>query len=300
MELRQIETFLRIAELGSFSRAAEKLGYSQSAVTMQMKQLERELDVRLIDRIPRGAQLTDQGRAFAFYARELMAVSQRAVAAARIDEGDEKGMIGSLRIGGVESVSTAILPELLVRFHDQHPHVELVVRTARAEALIEDMHDNRLDLFVTMDRQMSVRGLARTLLRAEDLVFVASPALDGLPGTVSLDNLSSLPLVLTERGESYRRELELLLAERDEQLHPVVETGNTETLVHLAERSVGIAYLPRFSVAAALAAGALIELPTDIAQPSMWTQLFIHKDKLMTPPLDAFIRLVIEEMGAVA
>ena len=102
MELRQIETFLRIAELGSFSRAAEKLGYSQSAVTMQMKQLERELGVRLVDRIPRGAQLTDQGRAFAFYARELMAVSQRAVAAARIDEGDEKGMIGSLRIGGVE------------------------------------------------------------------------------------------------------------------------------------------------------------------------------------------------------
>ena len=61
MELRQIETFLAVAELGSFSRAAERLGYSQSAITMQIKQLERELGVRLFDRLPRGAQVP-QGR----------------------------------------------------------------------------------------------------------------------------------------------------------------------------------------------------------------------------------------------
>lgn len=78
MELREIETFLAIVEQGTFSKAAEKLGYSQSAVTVQIKQLEHELGARLFDRVPRGAALTEQGRAFAFHANEIAGAARAA------------------------------------------------------------------------------------------------------------------------------------------------------------------------------------------------------------------------------
>ena len=301
MELRQIETFLAVAELGSFSRAAERLGYSQSAITMQIKQLERELGVRLFDRLPRGAQLTDRGRAFAFHAQELDSCCARAAASVRVEDGADAEMVGTVRIGSVESISTAILPDLLVAFHDRYPAVELVVRTERIERLIAETLDNRLDLFVTMDRPVSVRGLTRTLLAEEDIVFACAAALAETLGTLTMDRLAEIPLVLTEHGESYRLELERQLAERDRQLHPIVETGNTETLVHLAERGVGVTFLPRLSVASSLARGELVECAVaGMQRVHMASQLFYHREKLLTPAIAAFVELLEEQFGNTA
>lgn len=295
MELRQIETFLIVAELGGFSRAAEKLGYSQSAVTMQVKQLESELGARLLDRVPRGAVLTEQGRAFAFHAREMMAEAERAVTAVRAEDDGE--ISGRLRIGSVESIATAVLPGLLARFHARHPLVEMVVSTALVEQLVDGVMDNRLDVLLTMDRELSVPHLERTLLAREDIVFAAAPELADEVGSLHLAELPDVPLVLTETGESYRHELEMQLARLDKRLHPIVETGNTEMLVHLAERGVGVAYLPRFSVEASFEAGTLVELSCDMEPVSLWNQMFIHKAKPPAPALMAFTGLVRERFA---
>lgn len=301
MELRQVETFLKVAELGSFSRAAARLGYSQSAVTMQVKQLEAELGARLFDRLPRGAQLTDRGRAFAFHAQELRSCAERAAASVRVGDPADAAMVGTVRIGSVESISTAVLPDTLVAFHARYPAVELVVRTERIERLVEGVRANRLDLFATMDRPVSLRGLSRTLLREEDIVFACAPTMARGLGPLDVERLAEIPLVLTERGESYRLELERQLAERDRQLHPIVETGNTETLVHLAERGVGVAFLPRFSVASSLERGALVELEVEgMRRVHMASQLFVHREKLLTPPIAAFAGLLQEQFANTA
>ena len=292
MELRQIETLLKIAELGSFSRAAEKLGYTQSAVTMQIKQLEHECGATLLDRMPRGARLTKQGRVFAVHAREAILALERARAAVRVASDGDADLVGTLRIGSVESVATAVLPGLLAQFHQLYPTVELVVSTARVERLAEGVLDNKLDLLLTMERPISFRHLARTLLHEEDIVFAAAPDVARTVGEVHLEGLPRLPLVLTERGESYRFELERLVEERDEQLRPIVETGNTETLVHLAERGVGVAFLPRFAVASSLEAGTLEELDSDIEPVRMWMQLFMHEAKPTSPALAAFVEML--------
>ena len=305
MELRTIETFIKVAELGSFSRAAEKLGYSQSAVTMQVQQLERELGVRLLDRVPRGAVLTEQGRTFALRAREVLAAADQAAASVQAaDPSAPEQATGTLRIGTVESVSTALLPELLVRFHARCPRVELVVRTARRNQLVEGLRDGSLDVVVTMEEKFSAAGLARTVLREEEIVFVAPPGMRRPAGTAGSDaagpdahpplalrDLVQMPFVLTERGESYRLALDRLLAEEDCELVPIVEAGNTETLVHLAERGVGCSFLPRFSVAASLAAGALELLSVDAPPVRMTSQLFVRKSSWPAAPLAAFTEL---------
>lgn len=297
MELREIETFLAVVEYGTFSRAAERLGYSQSAVTVQMRQLEQELGVRLFDRVPRGAVLTEQGRAFAFHANEIAGAvhsARRAVAAPA--EGAHE-LTGVIRLGSAESISTALLPELLISFHERCPHVQVVVSATRREHMVEGLRNNTLDLLLTMERRVCEPGIHVEALRREPVVFVAAPHLvetlrnggAGSERTCSPENLVGLPFVLTERGESYRLELDRLLAERDLAITPLVEAGNTETLVHLAERGVGVTFVPRFSAAAELSRGTLVEMSCDVPAVEMESQLLWHNRKWLAPHLVEFI-----------
>ena len=113
MELRNINTFLHIAELHSFSRTARQLGYSQSAVSSQIAQLEAELGAPLFDRVGKTVRLTDAGQTFLGYARTLLATAQQAQAALQ----PARQISGSLRIALADSVCSTFLPGLLKRYH---------------------------------------------------------------------------------------------------------------------------------------------------------------------------------------
>lgn len=297
MELRSIETFLAVIEYGTFSRAAERLGYSQSAVTVQMKQLEQELGARLFDRVPRGVQLTEQGRAFAFHANEIADAARAARASVALNGVSVHEVRGCIRLGSVESVSTALLPELLIEFHERCPRVQVVVTTDRREDMMAGLASNTIDVLLTMERHVCLSGVVCETLRHERVAFLASPAFlqgRGIGCTEKIDvaALADLPFVLTERGESYRLELDRLLAERDVAIEPLVETGNTETLVHLAERGVGVTLVPRFSAERELAAGTLVELACDMPPICMETQMLCHSRKWIAPHLAEFIDVV--------
>lgn len=93
-----------------------------------------------------------------------------------------------------------------------------------------------------------------------------------------------MPFALTERGESYRLELDRMMAERGLAIAPLVEAGNTETLVHVAERGVGVTFVPRFSAARALEHGTLVEVPCDLPSVEMESQLLWHERKWIAPP----------------
>lgn len=294
MEIRTLETFLRIVECGSFSKAAEKLGYSQPAVTMQVKQLERELGVRLFDRVPHGVRLTDEGRRLSFHANEVLAAAGQALDAVRAGGAEEGAeLTGTLRIGSVESISTALLPDVLAAFAREHPHVRLEVRATRGDYLAEYARANEIDLFFTLDRKLALSGFERTLIRAEDIVFAGVPGTFPAGRPLSPAELARLPFVLTERGESYRSELDRALAEHDCGIEPVIEAGNTETLVHLAERGVGVAFLPRYAVEASIADGRLAPVPAALEPVRMWVQLFRHREKWVTPAMAAFMELAV-------
>lgn len=296
MELREIETFLAIVEQGSFSKAAEKLGYSQSAVTVQIKQLEHELGARLFDRVPRGAVLTEQGRAFAFHANEVAGSARAAKASVASRRDEPRDIAGVLRLGSAESIATAILPEILVHYHSICPHVQVIVTTAQRGRMIEGLRNNTIDLLLTMERHVHQSGLTTRALRREQVVFVASPALldkadeNASPGRqMDARTLCGLPFVLTERGESYRLELDRALSELDLHIDPLIEAGNTETLVHLAERGVGATFVPRFSAQRELERGSLVEVATQLEPVEMETQLIHYRGKWIAPHMKMFI-----------
>ncbi|WP_313133505.1 LysR family transcriptional regulator [Anaerocolumna sp.] len=291
MELRNIATFLRVAATQNFSKAAEQLGYTQSTITIQMQQLEKELGTQLFERIGKQVNLTEQGEAFIFHANEIMRVTNTAKTFAS----DADVPTGLLRIGSVESLCTAILPELLLQFHRICPQVETIIRTATTEELIDMVKCNDIDLFFTLDQKVYGSEWVRAVQQEEDIVFVtASSHSFANKKKIDLRKIIKEPFILTEKGGSYRYELETLLAAQEMEIRPVLEIGNTETIIHLIEEGMGVSFLPLFSVEKAIKQGTLSRIQTDIPTIQMCSQLLYHKNKWVTPQMQTFVTLVQE------
>ena len=169
MELRNINTFLHIAELHSFSSAARELGYSQSAVSAQISQLETELGTPLFDRVGKTVRLTDAGQTFQSYARTLLITAQQAKAALL----PARAVSGTLRVALADSVCSTFLPDLLQQFHALCPQVELVLRTATADEMLRLLSANQIDLAYTLDQPLLLPSLTLAVNVPEPVCFVA-------------------------------------------------------------------------------------------------------------------------------
>ena len=222
MEIRNIITFVRIAELQNFSKAARQLGYSQSAVTMQIKQLEEELHAQLFDRIGKHIRLTQAG---------AEAASTRAGNSGRGAQGPEHypgagGGFGQARIGTAESLLINVLPPVIIEFSCLYPRVEVSTQTASVADLFAMVQRNEIDLLYFLDRKTNFPEWIKVAERPEPAAFVAS-AQSRLAGQrqISLERLLEEPFLLTEKGISYRYAMEQVLAESGMEIHPFLGDG---------------------------------------------------------------------------
>lgn len=292
MELRTIQTFLHVAELHSFSQAAREQGYSQSAVSAQIAQLEAELGTPLLDRVGKTVRLTEAGETFLGYARTLLATAQQAQAALQ----PTQQVRGRLRIALADSVCSAFLPDLLQRYHALCPQVELVLCTATADEMLQLLRTNQMDLAYTLDRPLAQPSFVLAVDEPEPICFVAPPD-HPLAGRedLTLEELTRQDFLLTERGMSYRDALDQCLAARRLSLRPCLEMGSAALLGQLVERGMGMSFLPEYIVRDALAAGRLARVQAPDCRIEMRRQLFYHRDKWLTPQMKRFIALVREE-----
>ena len=289
MELRTINTFLHVAELHSFSRAARDLGYSQSAVSAQIAQLEAELETPLFDRVGKTVRLTDAGQTFLVYARSLLSTAQQARAALQ----PTRQVRGTLRVALADSLCSAFLPDLLQRYHALCPQVELVLRTATADEMLRLLSSNLIDFAYTLDEPIVAPSITIALDEPEPIWFVA-PADHPLAKAenVPLEALTRQEFLLTERGMSYRDALDQRLAARGLALRPYLELGSAALLCQMVERGMGLSYLPAYIARPALAAGRIARLDVPECALTMRRQLFYHSDKWLTPPMKALMELV--------
>ena len=196
MELRTVNTFLHIAELHSFSRTARQLGYSQSAVSSQIAQLEAELGTPLFDRVGKTVRLTDAGQTFLGYARTLLETAQQAQAALQ----PAQQVRGSLRIALADSVCSTFLPGLLQRYHARCPQVELVLHTASSDEMLQLLSTNQVDLVYTLDQPLLQPALVLAADVPEPVCFIAPPQHPlAQERSVPLDILPRQEFLLTER-----------------------------------------------------------------------------------------------------
>ena len=291
MELRQIQSFIMITQEGSFSKAAEILGYSQSAITVQIRLLENELGLKLFDRVSKRISLTSQGRQFLECATQISMQVRRAEQL----KANASELHNPLHIGTLTSLCFSKFPPILNYFRQNHPKVTMRITTASPKELIEMMDRNQLDLIYILDRSRSNSSWVKVMEIPEPIVFAASPDFH-LAGRdeISLDELLKEPFFLTERNENYRRELDHFLEACGKSLTPFLEISSTEFIIQMVKENCGITYLPYFAVQKAIQDGSLITLNVPDIRIQMYRQIFYHKDKWKTLEMEEFIRLAKE------
>ena len=297
MEFREINTFLQVAQLQSFSKAARHLGYSQAAVTIQIKQLEKELGVYLFDRIGKQISLTHQGQIFYQHALTVMKSMEQAKNAVSDSSGAAE-LNGTLCLGTIESICASIFPELLSEYHRLYPKVSISIITDSPDVLLERMNENAIDIVYLLDRRIYDTRWHKTMETAERNIFVASPEhiLARSKRILELDEVLRFPFLLTEKDASYRYMLDQYLASTDRVVKPFLEIGNTEFIIHMLLKNMGISFLPEFTIRRELELGQLSALNVRGFHMQTWRQIFYHKDKWVTREMQEFLRLA-QDMG---
>ncbi len=291
MEIRNLQAFVKVAELRSFSRAAEYLGYSQSAVTVQIRQLEEELGQPLLERIGKQVKVTEAGERFLPRAVDVLDALRAAEESIKAPE----EILGRLCLGTAESLLISVLPPVMMEFCHRFPQVELGTRTALVEDLFQMLRQNELDLLYFLDRKTDFSEWIKAGEWREPVVFVTNADHPlAKERKIPLERLLQEPFLLTEKGVSYRYAMEQMLAARGLEIHPFLETGNTDIITQMLLKNRGISFLPQFVVEKWIEADQLAVLDVDCLEIEMWSQLVYHRNKWLTPQMERFIEMLTE------
>jgi DNA-binding transcriptional LysR family regulator len=267
MELRQLEYLIAVAEEANFTRAAERVHVSQSGVSAQIRQLERDLGATLIDRSSRTARLTDAGTAALAHARAALA----AVAALRQAVDEVNTLIsGNLVVGMVTACTVTGLFDALADFHRAHPGIPVTLTEDNSARLIERVQSGAADLALIGAAGRLPPGLGTLTVVSEPLVAAVPPGhplLARRPG-VTLADLTGHPIVCMPPGTGIRAVLDQACAAQGLKLDVAVEASAPGAVADLAVRGLGVAVLSA-SMAAAQAPR-LRSLPVgDVSTPAL-------------------------------
>ena len=289
MELRNLRTFITICETGSFSKAAERLGYTQSTVTAQMKQLEEELGTELFDRSGKRFDISEKGRSLLPYANRLITTEQEA----RDVVSDTETVSGALRIGVIESVGTYVLPGILKTFMKQYPQVDIHVWTATTREIMTMLDQNRLDMILTLDEKVIKDNWACLFEKSDDIVFLCSREHKfANKKDISLGDVLEENIILTEPECNYRVTFERICNTSDHRITSNLDIGCTKTILDFTEDDLGITFLPQVTAANRLRAGTLSSFSVKGAHMSMLIQLIRRTDKYYSPAMKKFADVV--------
>lgn len=289
MELGQLEAFVQVANLHSFSKAAEVLFLTQPSVTARIQALERELGEELFERSGRSVRLSDAGTAFLVYAERALKDVQEGRDAL---EALRNAEFGNLRIGSAPTISAYVLPRILKAFRARFPGVAISVRTGHSDRVMEMVLADEVQVGM-------VRGLVHPELEAvhlydDEVVLVTDPnhpfAADA---SAPIEAVGSQPLIFFDKGSSYFGLIHGYF--RDAGIVPVhaMELDSMEATKKMVEEGLGIAFLPRVSVERDLKLGLLVEIAVSGARPLRRPIAFIYRrNRKHARTVTAFIELL--------
>lgn len=289
MDLKYLNTFRTIVEEGSFSRAAEKLNYTQSTITFQISQLEQELSVSLFEKIGRRMVLTTAGKHFIPYVDEVL----NSVDRLRYFENDLAECGGDLRIGVAETLLCYNSPSILKKFHRQAPKARLFLRSMNCYDIRDELVNGTLDLGLFYE---DVGGFGSNLTTYHfgnyPLVLVASPELKKqYSDFITPDQHIPIPFIINEPNCIFRQIFEKYLKDKSILLDHTIELWSIPTIKNLVRNNVGVSFLPRFAVQEELDSGELVEIPTEIMDSTISAVCAHHKNKWVSPLMQLFIDL---------
>lgn len=288
MELKNLRTFQAIVDQGSYQKAAQFLGYTQSTVSVQIQQLEDEFGVPLFERVGRRMVLTQVGERALAQAREVLC------AADRLTEIGQEGqsLTGTLRVDLAETLLCYQLAPVIKAFREQAPKVRLVLRNRSCLTIAENLRDGLCDLGVSYRVEWNRETLVVEPVGMEtEVLLLAAPAF-AYPDFTTPHQTKPVSLILDESDSAFRSELEQYLRDRDIALDETIELWGTEAIKRCVMENLGFTYLPRAAVREELKNGKLVELSAPISGMSYPLLVARHKNRWVTPAMELFQRLL--------
>ncbi len=292
MEIRNLLSFIRVAEQNSFTKAASLLGYSQSTVSFQIKQLEDELGCLLFERINHTISLTEKGRELLDYAQKVCRMSEefnQSFHSARPPE-------GALHVLMPHSVCEQMIFNNYMDFHSKYPGISLKFTSLDTRDMFRMLDRNEADLMLTMDIHAYHSDYVIAKEQRVGIHFVTgadSPY--ATDKALTIDEVVRLPFIATEKNTGYRRPLDELLAKRSLELSPILELERTDIIASVLEAGAGVAFLPDFATEKKVEEGKLVHLNVVDAEFEIWKQLIYHKNKWLSRSLKALIEYIKEK-----
>lgn len=289
MELRNLITFIHVTELGSFTKAAEQLGYSQSTVSFQIKQLEDELDCLLFERINHTITLTERGQELVAYAHQVRALTDSFLESLT----NEQDCGGHIHIVTPDSVCEEMISSRYVDFHQKYPSISVKFTTADTSVMFDMLDKNEADVIITLDSHAYQKDYIIVKEEPLSMHFVTNPnsPFAGVKG-LKMKDIANQPFILTEYGQGYRRVFDKELAKKSLEIMPVLEIGRTDIITSVLARSNMISYLPDFVTKPWIESGKLCYLDVCDMNIEIWKQLIYHKNKWISKSLKTFLEYV--------
>jgi DNA-binding transcriptional LysR family regulator len=285
VDSRQLVAFKVVAQTGNMTRAATKLGYSQSAISAQIKSLESLVRASLFERRRDGMRLTTSGRRFMPYATRILKLAEEARSALT----HSSDLAGALTIGAGEAITTYLLPDVVESFRHSNPEVRISLRTIHEGPgnILSALADGHIDLALVNSAHRITAAFEKKEIVADDVLLVAAshhPLANC--GAVTAGTLRDARILTSHRDCVYAS---LLPADSDGLAPPEqLELGTIEGVKKAIAAGLGVAVLPRAAVADLIDSGAVTALPWQPAVP-VTTYAVWHDGRCEPPLLEAFL-----------
>jgi DNA-binding transcriptional LysR family regulator len=295
MDFDQLETFIEVSRLSSFSRAAEKRFRTQPAISSQIRSLEEEVGAKLLDRSGGKVSLTASGKLFLKFSEETL--DARKAATVAIAE-TERVPRGEIVVGANEGTCLHILPEVFAHFKKQYPDVSVSIRRADYAKILESVIDNSVD-FGVVSMPVTDNRLTAVLIHKDELVLIVTPKhpLAKLKCASAAD-IAQYPLVMPKVGHT-RDALDDLFHEQKLKPRYAMELDSSELLKRFVAADVGVGFISRSNVQEDVQAKVLAAIPlADAAPIRRDLALVFRKDKALSRAALAFIDIAVKIKAA--
>jgi DNA-binding transcriptional LysR family regulator len=296
MDTRQLQAFCAVVEKKSFSQAAEQLGVTQPAVSLQVRALEQRLGQSLLDRSGRRVEPTEAGRRLYRSAQRMLALEEQLLDEVSADDGR---LTGTLAIGASTGPGAHLVPLLLCEFQREHPDLHVALSIWDTQTVIDRVVDRQLELGVVGALRRH-RSLEFEPLVRDEIVLAVPPGHDAAGGTISLDQLKEETLIVMQEGAGVRQVVEEELRRaglRLRGIEPKLELGLQESIKSAVAAGYGVAFISRTAIEGELAAGRLAAAQVEGVEPARQIYIVRARGRSATRAAEAFLSFAKERLS---
>jgi len=288
-----LQTFLQVASLQNFTRAAKALGYSQSNVSAQIQQLEQDVGVPLFNRIAKTVSLTQYGEQLVPYAQQLVSLSIKMENFLKSKE----SLGGTIRFGIVESLFQCFIEAVVLNYHKQFPNVKIELVVDGTATLLELLQQGQLDFACLIDTLLPQAKWNIWYKAPAPICIIANP---DHPLTkrehLQLSDLEHEEFILMENTASYSSLFESAMEERQLNLNAFLILQNAEKSCQLVQKEHFLSVLPHYVVSRAVEEKKVSILEVADFSHTEYVYLLMHNSKIVTPQMEGFLEIFRQEM----